>query len=111
MSLDSYVGTGLQIFYLDCVGKIEKLHTPETFFVYPPLCNASTCLSWIRGETNFNIFIKMLRGHAVAQLVGALHLKPEGCVFDTRLCHSNFSLTQSLLPHFGPGVESASNRN
>ena len=28
-----------------------------------------------------------------------------------RLCHWNFSLTQSFLPHYGPWVDSASNRN
>ena len=26
-------------------------------------------------------------------------------------CHSNFSLTQSFRSHYGPGVDSASNRN
>jgi hypothetical protein len=28
--------------------------------------------------------------HAVAQLVEALHYKPEGCGFDSRWCHWNF---------------------
>ena len=31
--------------------------------------------------------------------------------FDSRWCHWNFSLTLSFLPHYGPGVDSASNRN
>jgi hypothetical protein len=44
----------------------------------------------------------------VAQLVEALRYKPEGRGFDTRWCHWNFSLT---LPHYGSGVDSASNRN
>jgi hypothetical protein len=30
------------------------------------------------------------RGHAVAQLVEALHYKPEGCGFDFRWCNWNF---------------------
>ena len=38
-------------------------------------------------------------GHAVAQLVEALRYKPEGRGFD------------SFWPHYGPGVDSASNRN
>jgi len=43
-------------------------------------------------------FIKVLDtinklGHAVAQLVEALRYKPEGRGFDSRWCHSNFSLT------------------
>ena len=32
-------------------------------------------------------------GGTVAQLVEALHYKPEGCGFDFRWCHWNFSLT------------------
>ena len=49
-------------------------------------------------------------GHAVAHLVGALHYKPEGRGFDSRCCHWHFSLT-SFRPHYGPEVDSASNRN
>ena len=39
----------------------------------------------------YNTFIKM--GHAVAQLVETLRYKLEGCGFDSRWCHWNFSLT------------------
>jgi hypothetical protein len=44
----------------------------------------------------------------VAQLVEALHYKPEGRGFHS---HWNFSFTQSFRPHSRPGVESASNKN
>ena len=47
----------------------------------------------------------------VAQLVQALRYKPEGHGFDSRWCQWNFSLTQSFRPHYGPGVDSASNKN
>jgi hypothetical protein len=50
-------------------------------------------------------------GYAVAQLVEALCYKPEGRGFDSRWCHWNFSLTQCFRPHYGPGVDSATNRN
>jgi len=50
-------------------------------------------------------------GHAVAQLVEALRYKPEGRGFDSRWYHWNFSLILSFWPHYGPGVDSASNRN
>jgi hypothetical protein len=50
-------------------------------------------------------------GHAVAQLVESLHYKPEGGGFDSQLCHGNFSLTLPFRPHYGPGVDSAPNRN
>ena len=45
------------------------------------------------------------------QLVEALGYKSEGRGFDSRWSHWNFSLTQTLRPHCGPGVDSASNRN
>ena len=50
-------------------------------------------------------------GHAVAQLVETLRYKPEGRGFNSKLCHWNFSLTQSFWTHCGRGVDSASNRN
>ena len=50
-------------------------------------------------------------GHAVSQLVEALRYKLEGRGFDYRWYHWNFSLTQSFLPHYGSGVDSACNRN
>ena len=43
----------------------------------------------------------------MAQLVEALRYKPEGRVFNSQWFHWNFSPTQ----HYGPGVDSASNRN
>ena len=47
----------------------------------------------------------------MTKLVEALRYKLEGRGFDSRWCHWNFSLTQSFRPHYGPGVDSASNRN
>jgi hypothetical protein len=47
----------------------------------------------------------------VTQLVEALRYKPEGCGFDSRWCHGNFSLTKFFRPHYGSGVDSAPNRN
>jgi len=43
----------------------------------------------------------------VAQLVEVMRYKPEGSGFDSRWCHWNFS----FRPHYGPGVDPASNRN
>ena len=62
------------------------------------------------GRLYFN-FLHVLCGHAVAQLVEALHYKPEGRGYDSRWCHWNFSLTKSFRSHYGPGVDSACNRN
>ena len=44
---------------------------------------------------------------AVAQLVEALRYKSVGLGFDSRWCHRNFS----FWLHYGPGIDSASNRN
>jgi len=44
-------------------------------------------------------------------VVKAVRYKPAGHGFDSRLCHCNFSVTQSFRSHYGPGVDSASNRN
>ena len=59
--------------------------------------------------SHFYMFRKM--GHAVAQLAEALRYKSEGRGFDSRWCHWNFSLTWFFQPHYGPGVDSSSNRN
>jgi len=50
-------------------------------------------------------------GHSTEQLVAALRYKPEDREFDSRWCHQNFLLTQSFRSHYGPEVDTASNRN
>ena len=47
----------------------------------------------------------------MAQLVEALRYKSEDRGFDSRWCQWNFSFILSFRPHYGPGVDSASNRN
>jgi hypothetical protein len=47
----------------------------------------------------------------VAQLVEALRYKLEGRGFSFRWCQWNFSFTYFFRPHYGPGVDSVSNRN
>ena len=44
-------------------------------------------------------------------LVKVLCYKSESRWFDSRWCHLNFSLTCFFRSHYGPGVDSASNRN
>ena len=58
------------------------------------------------------IFLVLISvGHAAAQLVQTLRYKSEDRGFDSRWCQWNFSLTQCFRPHYGSGVDSASNRN
>jgi hypothetical protein len=47
----------------------------------------------------------------VARLVEALCYKLVGRGFDSRWCHWNFSLTILPAALYGPGVDSASNKN
>ena len=48
------------------------------------------------------------RGGAV---VKAVRYKPAGRGFDSRLYHWNFAVKYSFRSYYGPGVDSASNRN
>ena len=52
-------------------------------------------------NTNNCLELLFQQGYAVAQLVEALRYKPEGRGFDPK----------SFRSHYGPGVDSASNRN
>ena len=54
---------------------------------------------------------KCLAGQCVIPLSAALRYKLEDRRFDSPWCHWKFSLKKSFLPHCGPGVDSASNRN
>jgi hypothetical protein len=47
----------------------------------------------------------------MAQLTEALRYKLQGREFDSRWYNWHFSLKQSFRPHYGPGVDSDSNRS
>ena len=66
------------------------------------------------GTCNVDVFCQLLVKCYIVTICTvecALRYKPEGHGFDSQWCHRNFSLTQSFLPHYGPGIDSASNRN
>jgi hypothetical protein len=46
-----------------------------------------------------------------AQLVEGLRYKPADREVDSRWGHLDLSMTNSFRPHYGPGVDSASDRN
>ena len=73
----------------------------------------SLVVLWMWSETPRNWRINSwFLGHAVAQLFEAVLYKPEGRGFYSRCCHWNFLLISGrIMPHYGPGVDSASNRN
>ena len=67
--------------------------------------------NWNVTAVDTNVYHIFTGGDAVAQLVEALRYKPEGRGFHSRWYHWNFSLPYFFRPHYGPGVDSDSNRN
>jgi hypothetical protein len=54
----------------------------------------------------------ILFGDRGGTVIKVLRYKSEGRCFDSRWCNWNFLLTQSFSrSHYGPGVDSAYNRN
>ena len=57
------------------------------------------------------IYIYIYMGPRGGVVVKAPRYKPVGREFDSPWCHWNFSVTLSFRSHYGPGIDSASNRN
>jgi hypothetical protein len=61
---------------------------------------------------DFNLIgLLSINGARGGAVVEALRYKQEVRGINSRWCHRNLSLTQSFQPNYGPGVDSASNRN
>ena len=75
---------------------------------YPPFCDAGI----FRGSASefSNDWRENLKLLASVKLL-ILETKSEGRWFDPRWCQWIISLTYSFRSHYGPGVDSASNRN
>ena len=58
---------------------------------------------------DYMICTQQIFGDRVGTVVKVLCYKSEGHRFDPSWCHWNFSVT--FRSHYGPGVDSASNRN
>jgi hypothetical protein len=56
------------------------------------------------------VYIYIYKGHEVSQLVEAPRYKPEGRGFNSRWCQWTLPLKWSFRSHYGPEVDSASNR-
>jgi hypothetical protein len=82
-----------------------QLHTPVAVSPEKEPQNTHGIRGWAGSRTDVDIsekinvrelnhdflVVQSLSGAAVAQLVEALHYKPEGHGFDSRWCHWNFS--------------------
>ena len=56
--------------------------------------------------------MELKKKHYFSQVVKVLCYKSEGRWFDPSWCHWNFSFIQNpSRSHYGPGVDSSSNRN
>jgi hypothetical protein len=73
------------------------------FFKYFWFCSKLGTLFWGNNKDTGRY------GACSGIVVKALCYKPAGRKFDSRWCHWNFS--GSFWSHYGPGVDSASNRN
>ena len=108
--IGSCVGLGIGPEVLE---KISLLYVPgiEHNLVRCTICIVHKLnVKTVKSKTDLH-YVYTSQGHAVTQLVERLRYKPEGHGFDSRWCHWTFSLTQSFQLHYGPGVDSASNRN
>jgi len=91
-------------------------HAPTALLPRDTAPSAQSTQEYLGPEPVCNFIANIKRyvyweGHVVAQMIEALRYKPEGRGFDSRWCHWNFSLTYSFRAHYGPGVDSDSNRN
>jgi hypothetical protein len=62
-------------------------------------------------KTRYGKVVQFIQPLTPVQLVEALYYNPEGRQSDPQWGHWDFSLNQSVRPHYGHGVDSASNRN
>ena len=60
---------------------------------------------------DLNGLVRFGEGASGGIVVKVLRYKPAGRGFDSRCCQWNFSVTYFFRSHYGPGVDSASNRN
>ena len=72
-------------------------------------CNIVTSLS--NKCRNVTYAGTSVRGDHGSTVVSVMCYKSEGRWFDPSWCQWTFSLTKSFRSHYGPGVDSASNRN
>jgi hypothetical protein len=72
-------------------------------------CSYTVC--WMSRLPLHFVVVCSYSGARGGVVVKAPRYKLAGRGFDSQLCHWNFSVTLSYRSHYGPGVDSASNRN
>jgi hypothetical protein len=70
-----------------------------------------TMNNWDKEAPKLKSAVKYHYGARGGVVLKEIRYKPGGRGFDSRWCYWNFAVTQSFRSHYGPGVDSASNRN
>jgi hypothetical protein len=90
-------------------------HVSVTFTLYESEASCKiTCIWSAWNKVLKGIFVRKrddMKGDPAALLFEALCYKPEGLGFNSRWNHWIFSITWSFQPQYGPGIDSASNKN
>jgi hypothetical protein len=93
-------------------GSLNNIDCFIALYPYPVSClgnngnNSNVNVTLITGKKYNSVGAG--RGSTVVKI---LHYKPEGRYFDHIWCHGNFHWHKSFWSHYGPGVDSASNRS
>jgi hypothetical protein len=69
------------------------------------------CLMKLKNNTKFSVRITINPGDRGSTVVNVLRYKSKGRWFYPRWCHGIFHWHKSFWSHYGPGVDSAPNRN
>ena len=104
--LSVYKVSDLENSYLINVGNLKNLpcHSPCRRWL---ACFRLFCVPW-KEKSICSVFKQVF--YALSINI-PLRYTPEGRAFDSRWCHWNSSLTEYFRPYYGPGVDSASNKN
>jgi hypothetical protein len=78
---------------------------------YPWRTGSSILPPWILKTCTFKVYISVISEARVGAVVWSTALKAKGLGVCSRWRYWNFSLSKSFRPHYGLGVDSASNRN
>jgi hypothetical protein len=95
----------LSLYFLTFLGVFAELREATVSFI---MCVCPTVPPSLRPSVR-RLSVRMEQLGSAVGCVTAVYTEVHG--FDYRCCHCNFSFTLSFRPHYGPGVESASNRN
>jgi hypothetical protein len=90
---------------------MQFLVTGQILSISTSSSSSSSSSSNNSNNDNNNNNKPLIKGDRGSTVVKVLRYKSEGRWFDLRWCHGSFHRHKSFSSHYGPGVDSASNRN